>query len=66
MKSSKEQSLTSVKISTKMFEDFRVTTIRSKFSFQKLVERCMYLYITDENFRKQIHEQINTEYSGSL
>jgi hypothetical protein len=60
------KSLTSVKLPERLFEDFRVITVRTKFSLQKLTERAMYLYVTDESFRKQIHNQLNTEYSGSI
>ena len=49
------QQLTSVKIDEKLFEDFKINTIKFKFSLQKLAERAMYLYNTDPEFRKQIH-----------
>jgi hypothetical protein len=62
----KDKTLTSVKLPESLFEDFRVLTVRTKFTFQKLAERAMFLYVTDENFRKQIHEQLNTSYSGSI
>jgi hypothetical protein len=62
----KDKILTSVKLPEDLFEDFRVITVRTKFTFQKLAERAMYLYVTNEEFRKQIHEQLNTDYSGSI
>lgn len=49
------QQLTSVKINEKLFEDFKINSIKFKFSLQKLTERAMYLYNTDSEFRKQIH-----------
>jgi hypothetical protein len=55
MSKTSNQTLTSVKIDKDLFEQFRVECIKRKFSFQKLAERTMHLYITDENFRKQIH-----------
>jgi len=30
-----------------------------------VVERALYLYMTDEAFRKTIYNQINTHYTGS-
>jgi hypothetical protein len=58
--------LTSVKIPDHLFEQFKIACVKYKFSVQKLTERSMYLYLTDENFRKQIHNQLDTEFTGSL
>jgi hypothetical protein len=38
-----------------MYSEFRVICLRYKFSLHKLVERSMYAYINDEEFRKQVH-----------
>ena len=57
--------LTSVKIPNELFEEFKVACVRYKFSIQKLTERAMYLYMTDEEFRKQMHNQLDTFYTGS-
>lgn len=54
MKSDNQQ-LTSVKVDKDLFEEFRVNTIKLKFSLQKLTERAMHLYNTDPEFRKLIH-----------
>jgi len=53
--SDKNQQLTSVKIDKDLFEEFKVECIKRKFSFQKLSERAIHLYLTDEDFRKQVH-----------
>jgi hypothetical protein len=58
--------LTSVKIPEDLFEQFKIACVRYKFSVQKLTERGMYLYLTDEEFRKNIHNQLNTQLTGSL
>jgi len=50
-----KQHLTSARVDKEVFEEFRVQTIRTKFSLQKLVDRAMFLYITDEEFRKLMH-----------
>jgi len=57
--SDKNQQLTSVKLDKDLFEQFKVECIKRKFSFQKLSERAVHLYLTDENFRKQIHNHNN-------
>jgi len=51
----KETQLTSVKVPIQIFEDFKVNSIRYKFSFTKLAERAMYLYNTNPEFQKMIH-----------
>jgi hypothetical protein len=51
----KDMTLTSVKIQSELFEDFRVECVKRKFSFQKLADRSIHLYLTDEEFRKMIH-----------
>jgi len=53
--SEKKQVLTSVKIDNELFENFKIECIKRKFSFQKLSERAIHLYLTDEDFRKKIH-----------
>ena len=53
--SEKKQVLTSVKIDNELFEQFKIECIKRKFSFQKLSERAIHLYLTNEDFRKQLH-----------
>jgi hypothetical protein len=53
--SEKNQQLTSVKLDKDLFEQFKVECIKRKFSFQKLSERAVHLYLTDETFRKHVH-----------
>ena len=57
MPQSKKMTLTSVKVQTELFNDFKIECVRRKFSFQKLADRSLFLYLTDENFRKQISNQ---------
>ena len=47
--------LTSVKVVDEMFDEFKINSIRNKFNLQKLENRSISLYNTDEEFRKQIH-----------
>lgn len=53
--SEKNQVLTSVKIDTDLFDKFKIECIKRKFSFQKLSERAIHLYLTDDEFKRQIH-----------
>ena len=50
-----EKKLTSVKIDENLWDDFRISAIRHKFSFQKLAERCIYLYLNDDDFKRMVH-----------
>ena len=58
--------LTSVKIVDHLFEDFKVSSIRHKFNLQKLANRAVHLYLTDEDFRKKLHNHTDLTISGSL
>ena len=53
--SKKDMTLTSVKIQSDLFETFKIECVKRKFSFQKLADRAIHLYLTDGNFRKQLH-----------
>ena len=61
MSNKKPMTLTSVKVQTDLFNDFKVECVRRKFSFQKLADRSLFLYLTDEDFRKKITNQTNLE-----
>jgi hypothetical protein len=57
----KQLTLTSVKVKSDLFENFKIECVRRKFSFQKLSDRAIHLYLTDEDFRKKIHNHSNLE-----
>lgn len=59
--SKNQMTLTSVKVQTGLFNDFKIECVKRKFSFQKLADRAIYLYLTDEEFRKQITNQLNLD-----
>ena len=61
MANSKDMTLTSVKIKSDLFESFKIECVKRKFSFQKLADRAIYLYLTDESFRKQISNHTDLE-----
>ena len=51
--------LTSVKVEQELFQEFKEECIRHKFSLQKLVDRAIYLYLTEEDFKQKLHNQTN-------
>jgi hypothetical protein len=61
MSAKKDMTLTSVKIKSDLFENFKIECVKRKFSFQKLADRAIYLYLTDEEFRKAVTNQTNLE-----
>ena len=61
MTNKKSMTLTSVKVKSDLFENFKIECVKRKFSFQKLADRSLFLYLTDEDLRKQITNQINLE-----
>jgi hypothetical protein len=58
--------LTSVKVHGDLFDEFKVASIKNKFNLQKLTNRAMHLYLSDEEFRKQLHNHTELIMSGSL
>jgi hypothetical protein len=59
MNNKEKLQLTSVKVHRHLFDDFKIECVKTKFSLQKLADRSLYLYLTNEEFRKQIHNQTN-------
>jgi hypothetical protein len=59
MNNKEKLQLTSVKVHKHLFEEFKIETVKTKFSLQKLADRSLYLYLTDEDFRKKLHNQSN-------
>jgi len=53
----KDLALTSVKIKKDLFEEFKIECVKRKFTLNKLVNRAVFLYITNEEFRKTLHNQ---------
>jgi len=58
--------LTSVKVHQDLFEEFKVASIKNKFNLQKLTNRAIHLYLSNEEFRKQLHSHTELVMSGSL
>lgn len=55
--------LTTVRLQDKLFEDFKTEAVRNKITMRNLLERAMYLYLTDESFKKIINNQLNAHYN---
>ena len=47
--------LTSVRVEQELFEEFKIECVRYKFSFQKLADRAIFFYLTDDKFRERVH-----------
>ena len=60
-----DNKLKSVKVNEDLFEEFKVMCVRTKFSLQKLVDRSIHSYLTNEEFRKEMHNHTNLALSGS-
>ena len=60
-----DNKLTSVKVNEELFEEFKVLCVRTKFSLQKLVDRSIHLYLTEDDFRKKLHNHSNLTLSGN-
>ncbi len=61
----KNNKLTSTDILTELHKSFKYLAIMRDFSQQKLLNRAMHLYITDEEFRKKIEAHLDLKISGS-
>ena len=55
----KQEKLTSVKITQPLFDNFKMACLQDNFSFKKLADRAIFLYLTDKSFREKIHKQNN-------
>ncbi len=55
----KEEKLTSVKITQPLFDKFKMAALEDNFSFKKLADRAIFLYLTDKDFRDRVHKTQN-------
>lgn len=51
--------LTSVKVEEELLQEFKEQCVRDKFSLQKLVDRAIFLYLTEESFKEKLRIQTN-------
>ena len=57
--------LTSVKLLKSLYERFKVDTINSSMSLQKLTNRTMHRYVNDSKFKLEMNEYSDLHRSGS-
>lgn len=53
-----KKKLTSVRLDETLYQEFKELSVKYNFAFSKLSERSMYLYITDEDFRRKINNTV--------
>lgn len=57
----KDEKLTSVKITQPLFDKFKMACLEDNFSFKKLADRAIFLYLTDKEFKEKVHKQKNIQ-----
>jgi hypothetical protein len=57
--------LTSVKILQSLYEKFKLETVNTKMTLQKLTNRSVNKFLKDEEFRKELETYDNLTISGS-
>tara|TARA_R100000773_G_scaffold18628_1_gene16881 strand:+ start:38 stop:232 length:195 start_codon:yes stop_codon:yes gene_type:complete len=61
----KNTKLTSVKILESLYERFKLNTVNTKMTLQKLTNRSVDRFLTDDKFREEIETYDNLIVSGS-
>jgi hypothetical protein len=61
-----ELKLTSVKILSSLYKRFKRFCLEDDFTLQKLVNRSLDLYTTDDDFKDKIDKYAELEESGSV
>ena len=61
----KNTKLTSVKILENLYERFKLNTVNTKMTLQKLTNRSVDRFLTDEKFKEEIETYDNLVVSGS-
>ncbi len=57
----KNKVATTVKVNNDLYDGFKILGIRYKLTLQKLVERAIYRYVNEEDFRTEMNN-----FTGSL
>ena len=61
----KNTKLTSVKILENLYERFKLNTVNTKMTLQKLTNRSVDRFLTDEKYKEEIETYDNLSASGS-
>ena len=65
LKGNHETSFTSVHVFKDKYQSFKQLGVASGMTLQKLVNRCVYLYASDQQFRDKIDKANDLQVSGS-
>ena len=57
--------LTSVKILKSLYDNFKLQTVNTKMTLQKITNRSIDMYLNNEQFREDIEKNSNLTISGS-
>ena len=57
--------LTSVKILENLYNNFKIKTVSNEMTLQKLTNRCINMYVNDEDFRNKVENDDKLSISGS-
>ena len=57
--------LTSVKVLKSLYDKFKVETINSSMTLQKITNRAMHRYLNDNDFKEEINTYVELISSGS-
>ena len=61
----KNSKLTSVKVIESLYNKFKISTVGTDMTLQKLTNRCVDLYIHNEQFKKLVEKNNSLTISGS-
>tara|TARA_A100001201_G_C3963495_1_gene163391 strand:+ start:295 stop:489 length:195 start_codon:yes stop_codon:yes gene_type:complete len=61
----KNSKLTSVKVIESLYNKFKIKTVGTDMTLQRLTNRCVDLYLNDEEFREIVEDNENLKISGS-
>ena len=65
MRNDDNTKLTSIKILKDVYSSFKKVSFDSDVTLQKLVNRTVERYVTDEEFRQEMNEYLKLQISGS-
>jgi hypothetical protein len=65
LKSNHETSFTSVHVFKDKYSVFKQLGVTNGMTLQKLVNRCVYLYASDQSFRDKVDKTNDLQMSGS-
>lgn len=55
--------LTTVRLQDDLFTAFKSEAVKNKITMRNLLERAMFLYLTEDEFKKTINNQLNARYT---